>query len=227
MCGRFSIVVTIEELMERFLLDQDADGILYTPSYNVAPGRPIPAIIAHEGKNRMGTLRWGLIPSWAKDEKIGYNTINAKAETLLEKASFKTAFERRRCIIPADGFYEWKALPGGGKQPMRIVLKRLPVFAMAGLYDTWTAPDGRRISSCTVITTTPNELMADIHNRMPVILRPGDESLWLDRTRYDGELLQSLLAPYEASEMEAYPVSPAVGNVRNDGPELIRRIQAQ
>lgn len=225
MCGRFSITITIEELMERFLFDQALEGFVYTPRYNAAPGQLLPAIIAHEGRNRMGPLKWGLIPSWAKDEKIGYQTINAKAETVREKASFKTAFERRRCIIPADGFYEWKALPGGGKQPMRIVLKRRNLFAMAGLYDTWTSPDGRKVGSFTVITTSPNELMANIHNRMPVILRPEDEALWLDRTRYDGELLQSLLRPYDAAEMEAYPVHAAVGNVKNDCPELTLRVE--
>jgi putative SOS response-associated peptidase YedK len=222
MCGRFSIVVTIEELMERFLLEE-LSPIPYSPRYNVAPGQLIPAIIAHEGMNRLGALKWGLLPAWSKEEKLSFPTFNAKAETLSQKASFRLPFERKRCLIPADGFYEWKTSSGGQKQPMRIVMKNRSLFAMAGLYDTWTAPDGRKISSCTVITTEPNALMADIHNRMPVILRPGDEELWLDRSRFEPERLHSLLVPYDADEMEAYPVHPSVGSVKNDGPELIER----
>lgn len=227
MCGRFSLAVTIEDLMERFLLD--AVPFDYMPRYNAAPGQPIAAVISHDGKNRVGQLRWGLIPSWAKDEKIGYQTFNAKAETLSDKPSFAGAFERRRCLIPADGFYEWKKLGDGrdGKQPFRIVLRKGGLFAMAGLYDTWTAPDGRKISSCTIVTTTPNRLMADIHDRMPVILRPEDEALWLDRTRFEPKRLRALLTPYPAEEMTAYPVSPKVGNVRNDTPDLIERCEEQ
>lgn len=221
MCGRYSITVTIEELMERFLLEHYPEHFIYTPRYNAAPGQLVPAILAQEGKNRMGPLKWGLVPSWAKEEKLSFPTFNAKAETLREKASFRTPFERKRCLIPADGFYEWKSLPGGRKEPLRIVLKKRTLFAMAGLYDTWTAPDGRKVASCTVITTEPNGLMAGIHNRMPVILRPEHEALWLDRSRFEPELLQSLLVPYAEEEMEAYPVSPAVGNVKNDAPELL------
>lgn len=226
MCGRFSITVLIEELMERFLFD--AVPFDYMPRYNAAPGQPIPAVIAQEGRNRIGQLRWGLIPSWAEDEKIGYKTINAKAETLQEKASFRMAFERRRCLIPADGFYEWKPIPGRKeKQPLRIRLKGGGLFGMAGLYDTWTSADGRKISSCTVITTAPNGLVRDIHNRMPVILRREDEALWLDRSRFDPRQLQSLLVPYPEGEMEAYPVNPLVGNVRHDGPSLIEEYREQ
>lgn len=220
MCGRFTIVVTLEELMERFLLD--SVPFAYRPRYNAAPGQPIAAIVAHKGENRIGLLRWGLIPSWAKDEKIGYQTINAKAETLREKPSFAAAFESRRCVIPADGFYEWKrGDERGSRQPYRITLKSGGLFALAGLYDSWTAPDGRKISSCTIITTTANRLMADIHDRMPVILRPEDERIWLDRTQFDARRLQSLLAPYPDEEMTAYAVSPKVGNVANDAPDLI------
>ncbi|WP_438444491.1 SOS response-associated peptidase [Gorillibacterium sp. sgz5001074] len=226
MCGRFSITVTIEELMERFLLEHYPDDIIYTPRYNAAPGQPVPAILAHEGVNRLGPLKWGLVPSWSKEEKPRFPTFNAKAETLLEKASFRLPFERKRCLIPADGFYEWQALPDGNKRPMRIVLKKRGLFAMAGLYDTWTAPDGRKVSSCTVITTEPNQLMSGIHNRMPVILRPEDEAFWLDRSRFDPERLQRLLVPYADGELEAYPVHPDVGSVKNDWPGLIEPYSA-
>jgi putative SOS response-associated peptidase YedK len=226
MCGRYTIIVTLEELLEIFAAE-DATGMTpFMPRYNIAPTQMVPAVIGHEGRNRLGELRWGLIPSWAKDEKIGFQTMNAKAETIMEKPAFKLSFQRKRCIIPADGFYEWQK-NGSTKQPYRIVPVDKPVFAFAGLYDSWTAPDGSKISSCTIITTTPNTLMADIHNRMPVILRREDEAAWLDRTNQDQPYLQSLLVPCDSSAMRAYPVSSAVGNVRNTGPELIEKIEVE
>ncbi|MCG6197347.1 SOS response-associated peptidase, partial [Anoxybacillus sp. LAT_38] len=137
------------------------------------------AILADGGRRRIGQLRWGLVPSWAWDEKIGSKMINARAETLREKPAFRRLFERKRCMIPADGFYEWKQM-ARGKQPMRITMRDGEPFAFAGLFDTWTAPDGHKLHTCTIITTRPNELVADIHDRMPVILRPEHESAWLD-----------------------------------------------
>jgi putative SOS response-associated peptidase YedK len=182
------------------------------------------AAVIHDGeKNRLGELRWGLVPSWASDDKIGSKMINARAETLLEKNAFKALVRRKRALIPADGFYEWKK-SGTSKQPMRITLKDGSLFSMAGLYDTWTAPDGRKISTCTIITTAPNSLMADIHDRMPVILRPEDEADWLGRDNDDLDRLMSLLRPHPAENMRAYPVSPIVGNVRNDDPECIKEL---
>jgi putative SOS response-associated peptidase YedK len=222
MCGRFTLTVPLESLIERFQVDQVPFD--YQPRYNIAPGQLITAVIAHEGKNRIGQLKWGLIPSWAKDEKIGYKTINAKAETIQEKPAFRNAFKKRRCIIPADGFYEWKRNEDGSKQPMRILLKDKSIFGMAGLYETWIAPDGQKVHSCTIITTKPNGLMEQIHDRMPVILRPEDEGIWLDREKADLELLQSLLEPYPEEEMFAYPVHHMVGNVKNDVPECIKSL---
>lgn len=214
MCGRFTLTTWLEEIMERFLLETaDFD---YTPRYNAAPGQWIPAIVEHGGQRRIGQLRWGLVPSWAKDEKIGYSMLNAKAETLADKPSFRTAYARRRCLIPADGFYEWRREPDGRKQPLRFVRKDRGLFAMAGLYETWIAPDGKRLGTCTVVTTTPNSLVEPVHDRMPVILEPKNEAVWLDKGLLDPAFLQPLLTPYPASEMEAYPVSPDVGNVRND-----------
>ncbi len=221
MCGRFTLTASPEQLAMRF--DAELPTFDYHPRYNIAPGQMITAVIAHEGKNRIGELKWGLVPSWAKDEKIGYKTLNAKAETVHEKPAFKTAFQRRRCISPADGFYEWQK-SGDDKQPMRILLKNHQIFGMAGLYDTWLAPDGSKLHSCTLITTKPNGLVAPIHDRMPVILRREDEPIWMDRGRHDPELLHSLLVPFPEEEMTYYPVDKMVGNVRNEVPACIASI---
>lgn len=218
MCGRYTIVVSIEELMLRYLSDLPTSP--YTPRYNVAPMQQVLAVVNDGERNRLGELRWGLVPSWASDEKIGSKMINARAETLLEKPSFRSLVARRRALVPADGFYEWKQ-NGGEKQPMRITMRDGGIFSMAALYDTWVAPDGRKLGTCTIITTTPNELMAGIHDRMPVIVRPEDEAFWLDRGNADTTGLMSLLRPYDAGRMRAYPVSRIVGNVKNDVPECI------
>ncbi len=224
MCGRYTLLTDPEKLMKRFFVS----GIPFDlqPRYNIAPGQFIPAVIDDGGKRRIGQLKWGLVPSWATDEKIGYKMINARAETLTEKPAFRNLFSRKRCIIPADGFYEWKQTEKG-KQPMRIMMKNGELFAFAGLFDTWTNPAGEKIHSCTIITTKPNEVVADIHDRMPVILRQEDEGLWLDREKNDIDLLQSLLVPYDADQMRAYPVSSMVGNVKNDLPECIEEVPWQ
>lgn len=219
MCGRYTIVVSMEELMLRYLNELPTNRY-HTPRYNVAPMQNVLAVVHDGEKNRLGELRWGLVPSWASDDRIGSKMINARSETLLEKPSFKSLVKRKRAIVPADGFYEWKQ-NGGKKQPMRITMKDGAIFSMAALYDTWNAPDGRKISTCTIITTTPNSLMADIHDRMPVILRPEDEASWLNRDNDDVGQLTSLLLPYSADAMRAYPVSPIVGNVKNDVAECI------
>ncbi|MEF3301698.1 SOS response-associated peptidase [Paenibacillus sp. GYB003] len=224
MCGRYTITISIEELLLRFHIDGEFT-LYHRPRYNVAPGQLIPAVIHDGRRNRIGELRWGLVPSWAKDESGAAKMINARAETVAEKPAYRLPFERKRCLVPADGFYEWKKTNGGkSKQPMRITRKDEAPFAMAGLYDTWTAPDGRKVSTCTIITTTPNRLMADIHDRMPVILRPEHEAVWLDRGTRDAALLLDMLKPFPAELMRAYPVAPGVGNVNNDGPELVREV---
>ncbi len=225
MCGRFTIITEPVKMMERFILDEIAFNI--EPRYNVAPGQMIPAIIEDRGKRRIGQLRWGLVPSWAPDEKVGFKMINARAETLQEKPAFRRLFERKRCIIPADGFYEWK-ITDRGKQPMRITMRNGEPFAFAGLFDTWTRPDGQKVHTCTIITTQPNDVVAGIHDRMPVILHgPEEEAIWLDREKYDAELLQSLLVPYDATQMRAYPVSTIVGSPKNDVPDCIKEISEQ
>ncbi|WP_123039983.1 SOS response-associated peptidase [Cohnella candidum] len=223
MCGRYTITITLEELMMRYFADLPATPF-ELPRFNVAPTQMVPAVVHDGERNRLGLLKWGLIPPWAEEEKIGSRMINARAETLEEKPAYRNAFRRKRCLIPADGFYEWKSAPGGGKRPYRIVLRSGGVFSMAGLYETWTAPDGRKVSSFAVITTEPNPLMAGIHDRMPVILRPEDEPLWLDRQVQDPALLKPLLVPYPAAEMDAYEVDKRVGSPANDDAACLERI---
>ncbi|WP_017688012.1 SOS response-associated peptidase [Paenibacillus sp. PAMC 26794] len=222
MCGRFTITDPLDAIMDRYYASI-ADGFDYKPNYNAAPMQYIPTIIGSKDGNRLGALRWGLVPSWAKDDKIGNKMINARAETLTEKTSFKRLISSKRCIIPTNGFYEWRK-EGTEKQPMRILMKDDSLFSLAGLYDTWTDPDGNKLSTCTIITTEPNSLMENIHNRMPVILRPEDELEWLGRDNDNVQSLLGLLKPYQASEMRAYEVQKEVGNVRNNNEELIYEI---
>lgn len=223
MCGRYTITIALEELLARY----DADNAVaegYQPRYNVAPGQFVPAVVAGAERNRLGMLKWGLVPPWADDPKIGYRMINARAETLASRPAYREAYRGKRCLIPADGFYEWQRGEDGTKRPFRITLRGGDLFSLAGLYETWTAPDGSKLHTCAVLTTEPNRLMADIHDRMPVILRREDEALWLDRRVRDTPRLDKLLAPYPAEEMEAYEVGRAVGNAANDSPACIERI---
>ncbi|MEK4327196.1 SOS response-associated peptidase [Paenibacillus sp. FSL R7-0312] len=222
MCGRFTITVTLEELITHYLID-DSKLATLKPNYNVAPMHNVPAVIASDAGTRLGELRWGLVPFWAKDEKIGSKMINARAETVAEKPAFKRLLKSKRCIIPADGFYEWKK-DGTSKQPYRILMSDGSLFSFAGLYDTWEDPEGKKLSTCTIITTTPNSLMEGIHDRMPVILRPEDEADWLGRDNDDVESFLKLLKPYDAAKMRAYKVPSAVGNVRNNSKDLLEDI---
>ncbi|MGG1446421.1 SOS response-associated peptidase [Bacillus subtilis] len=189
--------------------------------FYVAPSQNILAIINDGSNNRLGKLRWGLIPPWAKDEKIGYKMINARAETITEKPAFRKPLVSKRCIIPADSFYEWKRLDPKTKIPMRIKLKSSNLFAFAGLYEKWNTPVGNPLYTCTIITTKPNELMEDIHDRMPVILTDENEKQWLNPKNTDPDYLQSLLLPYDADDMEAYQVSSLVNSPKNNSSELI------
>ena len=223
MCGRYTITIALEELLARYEAE-NALAAMYEPRYNVAPGQLVPAVISGGERNRLGMLRWGLVPPWADDPKVGYRMINARAETLQDRPAYREAYRGRRCLIPADGFYEWQKLDNGKKRPMRITLRGGGLFSFAGLYETWTAPDGSKLHTCAVLTTEPNRLMAAIHDRMPVILKPEDEALWLDRRVREGSKLEKLLSPYPAEEMEAYEVGQAVGNAANDSPSCIERI---
>ncbi|QRG65975.1 SOS response-associated peptidase [Brevibacillus choshinensis] len=224
MCGRFTIAVSHEDLLLRFSIAEAID-LFHSARYNVAPMQMTPAVINDGKRNRIDQLRWGLIPSWAKDGSMAGKMINARAETVLDKASFKNLIYRKRCIIPADSFYEWKNV-NEKKQPMRIMMRDECIFSLAGLYDTWINPvNGQRLGTFTIITTKPNRLVEEVHDRMPVILSREKEGIWLDRGNTNMDEILDLLQPYPAEEMIAYPVSTLVGNVKNDSPECIEMVR--
>ncbi|MCI0487152.1 MAG: SOS response-associated peptidase [Blastocatellia bacterium] len=216
MCGRFVRESTIPDIAEAFGIENVSSDL--EPSYNIAPTQMIAAII-DDGQKQLVEVRWGLIPSWAEDPAIGNRMINARAETVTEKASFKNAFKKRRCLIVADGFYEWKK-EGDSKRPVFIRLKSRRPFGFAGLYENWTSPLGEQITSCAIITTEPNDLMRTIHQRMPVIVPKDKEDLWL--AGGDEADMLALLTPYSSEEMEAYGVSRKVNSPANDSPDCIR-----
>jgi putative SOS response-associated peptidase YedK len=215
MCGRYVIKSPAAKLKVRFHLD---DLPLFEPRYNIAPTQPVPIVRWLDQPKREWTpVRWGLIPSWAKDAKIGNKLINARGETVAEKPSFRSAFRKRRCLIPADGFYEWKKLDGG-KQPHFIHLRDEEPFAFAGLWEHWINPDdGEVIESCTIVTTEANALMRTLHDRMPVILPAADYDRWLDPATQGMEGLKELVRPYPSDGMTAYPISAYVNNPRHEG----------
>jgi putative SOS response-associated peptidase YedK len=219
MCGRYTITASLDLILAHYHISQIT--FTYAPRYNVAPGQMIPAIISgNNEEKRLGQLKWGFIPSWAKDEKIAYKMINAKSETVLEKPAFRQSLFKKRCIIPADGFYEWKSV-GNGKQPMRFVLNSRGLFSMAGLYDTWVSADGVKVHTCTILTTQANDLVRGIHDRMPCILTSEQAAVWLNRNEQDPLRLLSLLQPFPSETMTVYPVSNRVGNVKHDDPDCI------
>ncbi len=220
MCGRFSLKSTIKAIEDEFSIE--TSDIDFQPRYNIAPTQNIAAIIKDETR-KLTALRWGLIPSWAKDTAIGNRMINARAETLLEKPSFKDAFKKRRCLIIADGFFEWKKI-GQEKIPMYIYLKDENLFTFAGIWETWRSTDGKAIHSCAIITTSPNEFMSSIHNRMPVILSSKDRDAWLDTSNQTEKNLIDLLKPYPSEAMDAYPVSKIVNSPLNDIPDCIKPV---
>ncbi|MFB3161712.1 SOS response-associated peptidase [Neobacillus sp. 179-J 1A1 HS] len=224
MCGRFTLTATVDQLIDRFDIEFFLQEEEYNPSFNVAPSQSVLAVINDGARNKMGFLRWGLIPPWAKDMSIGYKMINARAETLTDKPSFRNAYKKKRCLIVADSFYEWKRLDSKTKIPMRIKLKSNELFSMAGLWENWKSPEGKSIYSCSVITTSPNELVQDIHDRMPVILNPEDEKYWLDPSITDTTKLNPLLKPLDHTLMEAYEVSALVNSPKNNSIELIQKI---
>jgi len=221
MCGRFVLISSAADLQRALQATQLVMDL--RPSYNIAPRQDVLAVVRDGDDRRMTWLRWGLIPFWAKDPSIGDRLINARAESVASKPAFRAALRRRRCLIAADGFYEWQRR-GEQKTPMYIHLKSRQPFAFAGLYETWTSLEGERIESCAIITTGPNELMAPIHNRMPVILLPEEHAQWLDPSVQGTALLQPLLRPYPAKEMEAFEVSRLVNSPRNNSPELLQPV---
>lgn len=221
MCGRYSQTLTMAELAKRFGIEVPKQ--LELPrQYNVAPTQLAPVVaLDGEGRRKLDRVRWGLIPSWSKDEKIGHKTINARSESAHEKPSFQKAFEKRRCLVLADGFYEWKRDEAAkAKFPFRIRLKGGGPFAMAGLWERWKAPDGRELKTFTILTTRANEAMAGLHERMPVILRPGDEQAWLAADT-PAERCRALCQPYADDQLELYPVSALVNSPKNDVPACV------
>ncbi len=219
MCGRFTLTDPDAELLTQFDLPNLPP---LEPRYNIAPSQPVPVVrrAADKAAREMVLVRWGLIPFWAQDPGIGTRLINARAETVAEKPAFREAFRRRRCLVVADGFYEWQK-QDGQKQPFYIRMRDGRPFAFAGLWERWRGADDTVIESCTLLTTGPNELMRPLHNRMPAILRPQDYNLWLDPEVQRPDLLQAVLIPYPAQEMIAYPVSRWVNSPDHDDPRCI------
>ncbi|HET9438689.1 MAG TPA: SOS response-associated peptidase [Longimicrobiales bacterium] len=216
MCGRYTLTADGETVRTAYgLPDAPFD---YRPRYNIAPQQDVLVVAAGKQGRRAGIMRWGLVPGWADSPADGARMINARSETVHERAAFREAFERRRCLIPADGFYEWRNT-GSGKIPMRITRSGEP-FAFAGLWEKWQRGDQPPLYTCTILTTTPAPAIAAIHDRMPVMLRPEQYDLWLQPDA-DTAALQSLLQPYEGADLDAYVVSTLVNKVENDGPECI------
>ncbi len=223
MCGRYALIADLRELAERF--QYTVSDLDVRPRYNIAPSQDVLAVVSTSTHTReAAVLRWGLVPFWAKDSKIGYRMINAVGETVADKPAFKNAFRRRRCLVMADGFYEWRK-DGRSKVPMRIGLKGWELFAFAGLWESWTDKGtGEVLRSCAIITCPPNELMAPIHNRMPVILPEAAETTWLNPAIEDPAVLTRLLVPFPSERMEAYPVSTLVNSPKNDTPLVMQPI---
>ena len=219
MCGRFTLTVNPSDLQDTF--SEFSFPANFAPRFNIAPTQPILAI-PNDDKFTADFFIWGLIPMWAKDPEIGNRLINARGETLAEKPSFRGSYRHKRCLILADGFYEWKTFGGRKtKTPYYIHMHDRKPFAMAGLWDHWESPDGSSIKSCAIITTTPNQLMESIHDRMPVIIHPRDYKKWLDSAPQTPENLQPIIKPFSADAMTAYPVSTLVNKTTNDMPDLV------
>lgn len=220
MCGRFAYYTTFD-FDERFGITAPSEHA-WAPSYNIAPGQHVPVIVEHDGSVVAETMKWGLIPSWAKDSKLGYKLINARSETIFDKPTWRSAVVRRRCLVPATGFYEWKRLVGStAKEPYFIFPTNGGTWAFAGVYDNWHSPDGSVVSSFSIVTVNPNSVMAPIHDRMPVILHREDEEHWLDPDMEDRLQITDLLRPLEDQGMAMYSVSSDVNSPRNNDAHLV------
>ena len=227
MCGRFLMSKSPDEVARWFATRNATPNI--RPSYNVAPSQDVVAVRFNPetGQRTLDALRWGLVPYWAKDIKIGYSLINAKAETVAEKSAFREAFKSRRCLIAADGFYEWKKPDAKTKQPYAITMRDRSLFGFAGLWERWKdRVSGEVVRSCTIITTEPNEVCAPIHDRMPVIIDLAEYGKWLGEEPVDPVRLLGMLRPFPAEKMTCFPVDARVGNVKNDDATLIQLVQA-
>ncbi|MEM1355522.1 MAG: SOS response-associated peptidase [Planctomycetota bacterium] len=240
MCARYQLSVTAKKLAELFRAMFDERPDLYVPRYNIAPTSPVlivrerevgqagesPATIRRE----LAHVRWGLVPGWAKDIAIGAHMINARGESAATKPGFRGAMKYRRCIVPVSGFYEWKHPPTGTrgkKRPHHIRVSDTEAFGLAGLWESWQDPAGNELDTCTVLTCQPNEMIADLHDRMPVILDPKDYARWLNPNQQDAAAASTLLRPYPAERMEAWPVSTYVNKTGNEGPRCIEPVEIE
>ena len=222
MCGRYTVTSSPEAIRALFRYQEQPN---FPPRYNVAPTQPIAIVRLMDGKRQFALVRWGLLPSWVKDPKSFTLLINARGESVAEKPAFRAAMKRRRCLIPADGFYEWQAV-GGRKQPFFVHAKSGAPLAFAGLWETWTGPNGEELDTATIVTTRANRTLAAIHDRMPVILAPEAFDLWLDSANVDATTAAALIAPAPENLLEAYEVATAVNRTANDNPKLLERMAA-
>ena len=225
MCGRYKL--TAHEKWLSFLFNLSPEDVEWVARWNVAPTQEVATIRqhAHEAKRIFAKMRWGLIPSWASDASIGPKAINAVSETAAEKPAFRDPLRRQRCLIPADGFYEWKQTGGKVSQPYKIELMEGGVFAFAGLWDSWKDPSGKQVVTCTILTTQANSLLQDIHHRMPVILSPDDYDRWLDPGVTNPKHVADLFKPFDARKLRKAAVGPAVNKATNDGPECADEVE--
>lgn len=216
MCGRYASSANPDDLASYFSVEEPPEEVL-PPSFNVAPTDPVYVVLQRHETRRLRVMRWGLVPSWSKDTKGAARLINARRETVADKPAFRAAYQRRRCLVPADGYYEWVS-QGSRKQPWFLVSRDRAPLAMAGLYELWKAPDETFLWTCTILTTDAPDELGQIHDRTPLLVPSSEWGRWLDPTRQDPG--QDLLVPGTAGLLDAWPVSPKVGNVRNNGAEL-------
>lgn len=226
MCGRYVLYSDKQTLTNHFKAPFKSDESFYQPSWNIAPGSINPVMLLGKAREPgMAPMRWGLVPSFAKDESMAYKMINARGETIAEKPSFKKSFQRKRCLIPANGFYEWKKIEGTDKKlPFYIRLVTDELFAFAGIFDFWQSADGKELFTYSIITTEANTLLQPLHERMPVILNPKDYKTWVDPMNDDSEGLKSLLKPWPTESMRVYRISDDVNKTSNNTPELLKPI---
>jgi putative SOS response-associated peptidase YedK len=218
MCGRYTLISAPEAIRALFRYAEQPN---FPPRFNVAPTQPIPIVRLMDGKRQFALMRWGLLPSWVKDPRIFSLLINARGESVCDKPAFRNAMKRRRCLIPADGFYEWKAIGGGRKQPFYVRAKSGQPLAFAGLWETWEGPNGEELDTATIITTRTNRALAPHFDRMPVIVPPEAFDLWLDGATVDAKTAEAIIQPAPDDLLEAYPVSTTVNRTANDNPKLV------
>lgn len=226
MCGRFSNNASPDWYQREFKIGK-LNPAVFQPRYNIAPAQMIDVVREDEAERVVSQLKWGLVPAWAKEAEIGHRMINARAETITEKPSFREAFKKRRCIVPATGFYEWKKKGAGAKQPFYFYLRDKEPFGFAGLWEEWVDKQtGELLETCTIITTEANEVLKPVHDRMPVIVKPEDYDLWLDPQETKTDAVEKLLAPFRADKMTSHPVSTNVNYPDADSPDLIKPINS-